>query len=100
MSVRVVGYVDEALMARLVERATVEGRTLSNMVERLLSLGLGTVVTEREGTDAPIATALDDLSSRSVTIETCPKRAHHFAFRCDVCGWLPPREAKPDPREK
>ena len=71
------------------------------MIERLLTLGLGTVVTERVGAgDLPIATAPGGLPSLSVTPESCPKQEKHKLFECRECGWKPPRDVRPDPRVK
>ena len=39
---------DDGLRGRLEERAVLEGRSLANLIERLLELGLGTVVSERD----------------------------------------------------
>ena len=44
MKVKLDAKVSEELLSRVRERAVVEQRSLSNMIERLLSLGLGTVV--------------------------------------------------------
>jgi hypothetical protein len=65
---------DDGLRGRLEERAVLEGRSLANLIERLLELGLGTVVTERDGhvaattgipvRDEPLAVA--SVVSRSV----------------------------------
>lgn len=113
---------DDGLRKRLEERATVEGRTLANLIERLLTLGLGTVVTERGGESAGqsgLARASGSLSGGdrpedlgrvsqpplSVTPETCPFRfgGHNPGTKCEKCGGSFPvarREVKPDPKVK
>lgn len=86
----------EELVARIRERALLEERSLSNTMERLIGLGLGTVVTERDqGTTlAPAAgevpheraagAAGSPRPSRSVTV--CPnERMHRPGVWCKVC---------------
>jgi hypothetical protein len=88
---------DEGLRLRLEERAVVEGRSLANMLERLLELGLGQVVTERDHAGQQMAagdlgtrseadkTVVHPVSSRSVT--SCPnERFHRSGVFCKGCG--------------
>lgn len=78
---------DEGLRARLEERAVLEGRSLANLIERLLELGLGQVVTERDGDWQPgagVIASLEAAPSRSVTI--CPnERFHRSGVFCKGC---------------
>ena len=84
---------DEGLRGRLEERAVLEGRSLANLIERLLELGLGQVVTERDGhlaattgtpgLDEPLAAG--SVASRSVT--SCANvRFHRPGTFCKQCG--------------
>ena len=74
--------VAEDVLDRVRERAVVEQRSLSNMIERLLSLGLGIV---------------DETEQQAVTSAICPRREYHGQSLCLVCGWKPEaREVTPD----
>ena len=102
MRVHVSCRLDEGLVARIEARRLVEQRTLTNMLERLLSLGLGQVVTERDegrvvaesrrtGVDVDRSVGEGDsrtpvlISSRSVTV--CPnQRFHREGVFCKGCG--------------
>lgn len=81
-------------MALLLERARVEGRTLSNMVERLLSLGLGQVVDEGDGNSGR-RRSMDIAGSNpaaapSPSSTSCPRANHHRRGEwCKACGVTP-----------
>ena len=66
VSVRVSLRLPEALVERISVRAGLEGRSLSNMIERLLGLGMGVV-----------------------TDGSCSRLAFHGASECPECGWKP-----------
>jgi len=105
---------DEGLRGRLEARAVLEGRSLANLIERLLELGLGQVVTERDegrvvaesrrtGVDVDRSVGEGDsrtpvlISSRSVT--SCAAAENHVVgTKCLVCNEWPTvvREVKPD----
>ena len=68
VSVRVAARIPDALAERIALRATAETRTLSNMIERLLELGLGVV------TDGSVL---------------CSMAAFHATTTCSECGWKP-----------
>ena len=81
VSVRVAARIPDALAERISARASSETRTLSNMIERLLELGLGVVEI------TPL-----------ITPEACPNRSFHAGAECGRCGWKPKasREVTPD----
>jgi len=95
VKVPVSARLDEGLMARIVARAEVEQRTLTGMLERLLTLGLGTVVTERaepswmaphlsvvgEGGLIPLAQTV----ARSVSVACESERFHRVGVFCKTC---------------
>ena len=105
---------DEGLRGRLEARAVLEGRSLANVIERLLELGLGQVVTERDegrvvaesrrtGVDVDRSVGEGDsrtpvlISSRSVT--SCAAAENHVpGVKCLVCDtWVRDvREVKTD----
>lgn len=104
--VRVGVRLPEGLLARVEERAVVEGRTLTGMVERLLFLGLGTVVTERDGGGVVAEsrrTVVDgarsdgegdsrtpvSVASRSVTAGCGRSGFHRAGVFCKSCGVTP-----------
>ena len=68
VSVRVAARIPDALAERIALRATAETRTLSNMIERLLELGLGVVA------DGSVL---------------CSMAAFHATTTCSECGWKP-----------
>ena len=96
MRVHVSARLDEGLVALIVERASVEQRSLTNMLERLLSLGLGQVVTERDEMIAQVPEGVaaqegkvqeglrPDRASRSVTI-CANERFHRPGVFCKAC---------------
>ena len=69
VSVRVSLRLPEALVERISVRAGLEGRSLSNMVERLLELGVGVV--------------------DPFVVVPCSKALFHGASECSECGWKP-----------
>lgn len=100
--VHVSARLDEGLVARIVARAEVEQRTLTGMLERLLTLGLGTVVTERDGGGIVAEsrrTVVDgyrsgsegdsrtpaSMASRSVTAVCGNERFHRVGVFCKTC---------------
>jgi hypothetical protein len=96
--VHVSARLDEGLLLRVRERSVMEGRSFTNMVERLLGLGLGTVVTERDGSAGVASDAGTPVGrlhgtadqapapSRSVTA-VCPNaRMHRPGVYCKSCG--------------
>ena len=101
---------DEGLRGRLEERAVLEGRSLANVIERLLELGLGQVVTERSAAvvdsgpvvqPSPDGVGLgrgeDARPGRSVT--SCAAAENHVpGVKCLVCDtWVRDvREVKTD----
>ena len=108
VSVRVAARISDALAERIALRASVEMRSLSNMIERLLELGLGQVVTERDqgaegsgrqtglsravvsggGGSTESLSSLAPSSSRSVTV--CEnERFHRSGTFCKQCGRVP-----------
>ena len=64
--------IPEELRVVLQARARVEGRSFSNLVERLLELGLGVI-----GPVGPVP---------------CARAAFHGASECQECGWKPTLE--------
>jgi hypothetical protein len=105
VSVRVAARIPDVLAERIAARASSETRSLSNMIERLLELGLGQVVTERDqgedGSDGRLGSAVASVplggestepltspahsSPRSVTV--CPnRRFHRSGVFCKACG--------------
>lgn len=104
MRVHITARLDQGLVARIEARAEVEQRTLTGMLERLLTLGLGTVVTERadrvpqgdgalaDGLAHVSASAVDDLresarvgTARSVTSVCENERFHRVGVFCKTC---------------
>ena len=61
--------IPEELRVVLQARASLEGRSFSNLVERLLELGLGVI-----GPVGPVP---------------CARAAFHGASECQECGWKP-----------
>ena len=61
--------IPEELRVVLQARASLEGRSFSNLVERLLELGLGVI-----GPVGPVP---------------CARAAFHGASECSECGWKP-----------
>ena len=61
--------IPEELRVVLQARASLEGRSFSNLVERLLELGLGVI-----GPVGPVP---------------CSRAAFHGANECQECGWKP-----------
>ena len=61
--------IPEELRVVLQSRAVLEGRSFSNLVERLLELGLGVI-----GPVGPVP---------------CARAAFHGASECQECGWKP-----------
>ena len=72
VSVRVSLRLPEALVERISVRAGLEGRSLSNMIERLLGLGVGVV---SDG--------------------SCSRLLFHGANECPECGWKPSVVSEP-----
>ena len=101
MATRLTLSLSEGLAARVRERASVEGRSLSNMLERLVVLGLGAVVTERGGTDPERghmrAEVSQQASGASSSIQQTPPRSvTAVPERLPVSGGLvPPFDAVP-----
>lgn len=107
MRVHVSTRIAEDVHARIVERALVEERTLSAMIERLVRLGLGTVVTEREvpaqviNRDGAVGQPLGGSPgstegsspprspSRSVTAVCSRAHMHRSGEWCKSCGVTP-----------
>lgn len=103
VSVRVAARISDALAERIVLRASVEMRSLSNMIERLLELGLGQVVTDavgvgdsRLGADGQSlgveSTVGGDSVSRGrpASVTVCPNvRFHRSGTFCKQCGRVP-----------
>ena len=69
VSVRVSLRLPDALVERIALRAGLESRSLSNMIERLLELGVGVV--------------------DPFVVVPCSKALFHGASECSECGWKP-----------
>lgn len=107
--VKVSAKIPEELRDAMQERAAFEGRSFSNMLERLVGLGLGTVVSEAGVThpagnggevyrgSIPLVTA-----PVSLTAANCPVRQNHRSgSQCNTCkAVFPSKEVTPDPRGK
>jgi hypothetical protein len=108
MRVHVSSRLSADVHARIVERALLEERSVSAMIERLLKLGLGTVVTgevgdERGGSAGSIPAPNGVTTSSSpVTTDVCLKAANHRpGSHCTACGEsFPMRDFRPDPKVK
>ena len=94
MRVHVSARLDEGLWALIVERALVEQRTLTGMVERLLTLGLGQVVDDErvvfsDGSFTETVVFPAVKASRHVPA-VCPnERFHRPGTFCKQCGLVP-----------
>ena len=81
---------DDGLRGRLEERAVLEGRSLANLIERLLELGLGTVVSERDLGNGGVADLLEKVGVAPVV------SPRSVAAGFDAAPAAVVREFKPD----
>lgn len=81
---------DPGLHERLVERAVVERRSMTNMIELLLERGLGTVVTEPVVADATkhdLGWMPPQVGTTGSVTAVCPnERMHRSGVYCKQCG--------------
>ncbi len=101
--------IPEELRDAMQERAALEGRSFSNMLERLVGLGLGTVVSEAgvthpagNGGEVYGGSTPSAAAPVSLTAANCPVRQNHRAgSRCNTCKTVfPSKEVTPDWKTK